>query len=320
MKKLLTILLTLLMLVSLSACGTKTEKVEEVVEEARDLATLKIVTPVGAPSVAFYNYADNENFETNGTPSNIIAMMADETGPDVVVIDTVGGLNAIAKGAEYKLDAVITFGNFFVCSTGNDDNEVLDAGDKVVLFGQNQTPDLVWHYLYGNDFDENIVWVAAAGDAAACLQTGTDQEGNPVDYVYLAQPAVFASLKKNESAKIYANVQELYAEKAGTDMIQAGVFVKNTLNDATVEAFNESLKADIDAALVDSSVIATGFNKVSEDEAKAKFGVAAAPVVAVVKNGNGLGLGFKKASEIKDSIDAFLTVMNKDTTSEEVYR
>ena len=42
--------------------------------------------------------------------------------------------------------------------------------------------------------------------------------------------------------------------------------------------------------------------------------------MAVVKNGNQLGLGFKKASEIKDTIDAFLTVMNKDITNEEVYR
>lgn len=320
MKKLLTILLTVLMLINLSACGTKKQEEEVVVEEAQDLATLKIVTPVGAPSVAFYNYSDNENFETNGTPANIIAMMADDNGPDVVVVDTVGGLNAISKGANYKLDAIITFGNFFIASTGNDENGTLDADDKVVLFGQNQTPDLVWHYIYGDEYDANIIWVAAAGDAAATLQTGKDLEGQDVDYVFLAQPALFASLKQNEKASVYANVQDLYTEKSGTSMIQAGLFVKNTLNDATVDAFNEVLKADVDAAIADSSVIGAGFGKISEDEVKAKFGVAAAPIMAVVKNGNQLGLGFEKAKDIKDTIDAFLTVMNKDVTNEEVYR
>lgn len=320
MKKLLTILLTILMLVSISACSTKKEEIVEVVEEAQDLSTLKIVTPVGAPSVAFYNYSDNANFETNGTPANIIAMMADDNGPDVVVVDTVGGLNAISKGADYKLDAIITFGNFFIASTGNDDNGTLDSDDKIVLFGQNQTPDLVWHYIYGNEYDENIIFVNAAGDAAACLQTGLDLEGKEVDYVFLAQPALFASLKQNEKASLYANVQDLYTEKSGTSMIQAGLFIKNSLNDATVEAINEALKADIEAAVNDSSKIGEGFNKISEEEVKAKYGVAAAPIMAVVKNGNQLGLGFKKASEIKDTIDAFLTVMNKDITNEEVYR
>lgn len=320
MKKLLTILLTLLMLISLAACSLKSQEEETVEEVSLDLSTLKIVTPVGAPSVAFYNYSDNANFETNGTPANIIAMMADENGPDVVVIDTVGGLNAIAKGADYKLDAILTFGNFFIASTGNDENDTMDVDDKIVLFGQNQTPDFVFHYIYGDEYNDSITWVNAAGDAAACLQTGKDQEGGAVDYVFLAQPALFASLKKNENAKVYANIQELYSAKSGMEMIQAGLFVRNTLNDATVNAFNESLKADIEAALADASVVATGFNKISDEEVSAKYGVAAAPIQAVIKNNNQLGLGFKKASEIKDSIDAFLTVMNKDTTNEEVYR
>ena len=43
---------------------------------------LKIVSPTGAPAVAFYNFADNDNYTTNSTPANIVAMMTKD-GPAV---------------------------------------------------------------------------------------------------------------------------------------------------------------------------------------------------------------------------------------------
>lgn len=320
MKKLITILLTLLMTFSLIACGQKTEE-EIVVDDKIDktVEELKIVAPVGAPSIAFYNYAENTNFETNGTPSNIVAMMSSEGGADVIVIDTVSGINAIKNGADYALAATITFGNFYIAATGNDEDGVMSKDDNIVLFGQNQTPDLVWHYIYGNEYDESISFVAAASDAASALQSGKDVEGNDVDYVFLAEPALFASLKKNEKATIYADVQKLYSEKANSRMIQASVFVKNNLSDETVNNFLASLKKDIEDALANPALIKEGLEKISEDESKAKYGVLAAPVVAVITNGNRLGLNFEKAYDIKEEIDNFLTIMNKETSSEEIY-
>ena len=246
-------------------------------------------------------------------------MMSSAEGPDVVVIDTVSGVNAINNGAPYLLAATITFGNFYIAATGNDEDGVMSADDNIILFGQNQTPDLVWHYIYGSEFDEAVSFVAAAGDAAAVLQTGNDAQGNPADYVFLAEPALFASLNKNEKASIYANVQELYTAKSGTGMIQASVFVKNDLSDESVNDFLAVLEKDINAALEDPTVVKAGFDKISEDESKAKFGVMAAPVVAVLKQNNRLGLGFKKAYDIKEDIDTFLNVMSKDSTSEEIY-
>lgn len=319
MKKIITLLLVLSIFLSLSACGKKEETVVEDNKIDKTIEELKIVAPVGAPSVAFYNYSDSANFETNGTPSNIVAMMSSSDGADVIVIDTVSGINAIKNGANYKLAATITFGNFYIAQTGNDEDGTLSKDDKIILFGQNQTPDLVWHYLFGTEYDDAISFVAAASDAAAILQTGQDLEGNDVDYVFLAEPALFASLKKNEKASIYADVQKLYEEKAGTRMIQASVFVKDDLSDETVNNFLDALKADIDRALNDPTVIKTGLEKISEDESKAKYGVMAAPVVAVVTNGNRLGLNFAKAYDIKEEIDNFLSIMNKDLSSEEIY-
>ena len=102
-------------------------------------------------------------------------------------------------------------------------------------------------------------------------------------------------------------------------MIQASVFVKNNLSDETVNNFLASLKKDIEDALANPALIKEGLEKISEDESKAKYGVLAAPVVAVITNGNRLGLNFEKAYDIKEEIDNFLTIMNKETSSEEIY-
>ena len=84
---------------------------------------LTIISPTGAPAVAFYNYATNENYTTNGTPANILSGMT-QNGNDIVVIDTLSGLNAIKDAdAPYQILATITFGNFYLVGTGNDDDQ-----------------------------------------------------------------------------------------------------------------------------------------------------------------------------------------------------
>ena len=93
-----------------------------------------IVSPTGAPALAFYNYATYSNFETNRVPTNIVAMM-NKGEKDVVVLPTNAGVQAIVnKNAPYLLAATITFGNFYIVSMNNDDNQVMDASDTILLF------------------------------------------------------------------------------------------------------------------------------------------------------------------------------------------
>lgn len=93
-----------------------------------------IVTPTGAPALAFYNYASYKNFETNSVPTNIVAMMS-KGEKDVVVLPTNTGVQAIVNSkAEYKIAATITFGNFYIVSMNNDDNQIMDANDTILLF------------------------------------------------------------------------------------------------------------------------------------------------------------------------------------------
>ena len=320
MKKVLLILSVLLML-----CGCGAQKQEETVPETTvDPSTLTIVTPKGAPVLAFYDQIENANY-TRVTADAISALWTGDQSPDVLVVDLTSGVKAIENGAEYKLAAIITFGNFYLASTGHDENETMDADDKIVLFGnENMLPSRLWHYLYGTDYDASLIYEADAQQAAAALASGKASDGSDVDYVFLAPPALFGSLKKNENAKVYADIQEEYKNKSGQDMIQAAVFIKNSVDEATGNAFLEKLQASIEAAIADPTKVEAGLSVFKDDEATAQYGFNPTVVVNVFKQKNALGvnamgLGFKKAIDIKSDIDAFLSIFSINQTSEEIY-
>lgn len=314
MKKILTILLIIFTL-SLCACKNKKENDD-----------LKIICPTGAPSIAFYNYINNNNFETNSVPKNIVSFMTDNSDYDIVVIDTVSGIKAINNGAKYKLASTITFGNFFIASTGNDTDNEMNEDDKIVLFGKNQTPDLLFHYIYGNKFNECIEYVNAVSDAQACLASGKNMEtGSDIDYVFIAQPALFACLNNKDAktygkSKVYQNIQELYDEKSnGLSLIQASVFVKDGINKKIVDNFLEKISKDISKLISTPEILDMAFESTSEEKVMLKFGVKAAPIKACIKNNNTLGIGYKSSYAIKDSIDEFIKIFNMGETSEEIY-
>lgn len=309
MKKIIKLIFITILTLSLVGCNSKTA----------DEQPLTIVSATGAPSLAFYNYVDSAAFQTNSVPKNILAMMAGEDGADIIVVDAVSGISAIKNGANYKLAAILTFGNFYIGATGNDEDGILNVGDKLVLFGQNQTPDLVFHHLFGNEFDEQISYVSAVSDAAAVLKTGLDLESEEQDYVFVAQPVLATVLKANDKVSVYADIQELYQNKNGSSLIQAAVFVKNSVTEEQSEKFLTDLQSDIEALIEEPELLVAAYEKIGEEEAKVKFGVAASVAVAALQD-NSLGLGFKKAIDIKGDIDTFLGIMNKPLTDEEIYR
>lgn len=323
MKKILLVLALPLLLVG---CGSNksnsTSTSGSSGSSSEDTKKLNIVSPTGAPSFAFYNELDNVSFETNSTPSNIVAMMSEKSDKDIVVIDTTSGLKAINNGAPYKIAASITFGNFFIASTGNDDNSKMEADDKIVLFGEHQTPDLLFHYLYGNTYDANIEYVTNVQDAAKCLITGKNNiTGSTIDYVFVAQPVLYNALQKNKNAAKYADIQEQYRIKSGgKSLIQASLFVKNTASTTKVNNFLTSLRRDIEDALSNPDLISEKIKaKYEEEEALSIFGVDSSIAATVIKDNNGMGLGFEGARDIKDQIDSYISLFSMEETNEEIY-
>ena len=314
MKKLLTILSIILIL---CACGTD-KKQEKTLEE------ITIVSPKGAPVLAFYDQIENENY-TRVAADAISALWSGDSSADIMVVDLTSGLKAIENGADYKLGAIITFGNFYLASTGNDENDSMDEDDRIVLFGnENMLPSRIWHYLYGEQYDLNLVYVADAQQAAAALISGKDLETNDVDYVFLAQPAMFAALKQNEKATLYKDIQQEYKDKSDNDMIQAAVFIKNSLDSKLADEFLNNLETSINTAIDNPELVLEKLSVYKDDEASAQYGFNPNVVVNVFKQKNALGinamgLGFKRAIDIKKDIDGFVSLFGMSETSEEIY-
>ena len=311
-----------LIIASMTLVGCNAKNSSSEVKEF-DRTSLSIITPTGAPALAFYNYAGLSNFETNSVPTNIVGIMA-AGQKDVAVLPTNAGIQAIkGKNAPYQIAATITFGNFYIASMGNDADNEMNAGDKILLFQKGNVPDKIFHYVYGDAFDSSIYYVNAVSDAAAALISGsfTDAEsGESVvpNYVMVAEPVLTNVLSKKENVKVYADVQAKYKEKSGNkELFQASVFVKNTLEKELVTSFLSSLKDDVESAIADPSKLSAGMAK--ESAAQEVFGVAPQMAENVLKKNNGMGLGFKYAKENKDAIETFLALFNIKDLDEKIY-
>lgn len=291
-----------------------------------DRSSLSIITPTGAPALAFYKYANSENFETNSNPAEGIIPQMVTGKKDVVVLPTNAGMQAILnKNAEYQIAATITFGNFYLVSMNNDDNKTLDANDTILLFQKGNVPDKIFHYVYGNDYDANVHYVAAVSDAAAAVNAGffADAEtGNNIvpNYVLLAQPVLTTVLNKNadKGYAVYANMQTEYSNKSnGLPIYQASVFIKKTVDRKVATSFLDSLKTDIDAAIKTPEVIEESLK--DAQDAQTVYGIAPAMATTVTKNNNGMGLGFTRAINNKEAVETFLKLFNIEGLDEEVY-
>lgn len=279
---------------------------------------ITILTPTGAPALAFYNYLESDSFESNSTPLNIVSSMT-EKGSDIVVIDTIKGVQTINNGAPYKLAATITFGNFYIASTGNDDNNTMDKDDEIVIFGKGQTPDKVFNLIYGSDY--NLNYVASVQEANKCLVSGKTLDlEKEVDYVFIAQPVLTNALEKNQNASIYANIQEEYSKVTGKGLIQASVFVKDTLSKNNTKNFLKSLNNDINELLEDPNLLNEATKSIDQQIVSTKLGVATALAIKTLNNNNSIGLGFKYACENKEDIDNFISLFNLEITDEKIYQ
>lgn len=277
---------------------------------------LSIITPTGAPALAFYNMAKDANFESNSDASSIVPMMK-EGLKDIVVLPTNVGINAINKQqVSYKIAATITFGNLYIGATGHDDDGVMDKDDYIVLFQQNSVPDLIFHSIYGNELDEGIHYVGNVQFAAQCLMSGKDvtSANEDVDYVLIAEPAFTNVKTKKSSVSEYQNLQTAYIEKYSSPIYQASIFVKNGVD---ANSFLSTLENDIKNVLTTPDLFVektTGIDKPQD-----LLGVDPSVAATITKNNNRMGLGFKRAKSNKEGIDKFLSVFGIDATSEEIY-
>lgn len=305
------------------------EEISSESEESDYVLDVKIASPTGAPAAALYKFIDqslddnNPMVDINAVASNVIAHLIPNSTKDIVIAPTNAGVNAIMKkNAPFKMAATITFGNFYLAGTGNDENKTLDLDDYVVAFQQNNVPDKIFRYVYENL--TNVHYVPEASDAAKVLISGKNEtdDNHFADYVLVAEPAMTPALSKNVNAYQYASMSEEYSKKSdGKSIMQASVFVNANSDADKIDAFLGELEQDINAFVSNPSVIDEQVEALGEDVMKSKIGVPSTAVLkAVTQRGNRMGLGYKDAFQNKDDIATFLTLFNIEVNEEIYYK
>ncbi|MGM9873613.1 MAG: hypothetical protein ACI31G_01665 [Bacilli bacterium] len=273
----------------------------------------KIICPSGAPTVVFYDYATNSNFET-GAPTVVSAQLQDDKY-GAIVFDFLNGLKSVKKNSgDYSLRRIITGGNLYLVGINKDSEPTAD--DLIVSFGENLLPDVVYKHIYADS--QGILdathYVSAVSDAGAVLKTGLFN-GDSVDYVLVAQPVLFSVLSTAEDASIYNVIyclKDKWAEVTGLAPVipQAGLFVNDTMYNKNKSYFNgflDDIDSYIDTCIEDPTTMKAGIEQAgTADDQKNLFGFTANVAFNVQKDGaNGFALVSAEDHDQLD-IDAFL--------------
>ena len=289
--------------------------------ESNEKLTLTVACPSGAPALSMYEHLRDENVEISNAQT--VSSYFQAGSKDIIILPTNAGAKMIQKtNAPYKLAATVTFGNFFLASTGNDSNNTLDKDDYVVVFQQNNIPDLLFKYVYGTDYT-NVHYVADVNAASRCLISGKNESDSNAEaaYVLVAQPVLSVALQQNTNASIYSNIQELYKSKSGGKRItQASIFVNNSVNEKKARNFLREIKDDVEDLLHEPSELDEAIRE-SGLEAETVASKIGSPTIIknILQNGNTIGIGFQWADVNKSDIDAFLNTLGQDSTTDDIY-
>lgn len=303
--KIKTILLPLVA-ITLSACGSPTEEI-----------TIRTISPAGAPTLAFYDQGNNENFVTNSTPSNVLAEFQTNYY-NTIVFDSINALKSIkTNNLDFKLAKLITGGNFYLVSIDKPEGQMPTAEDVVVSFGENLIPDLVYRKLSEYWGIENTpYYVPSVSEALAVLKTGL-HASQQVDFVFIAQPAL--NIAKNDvnavtygKVKVVKNIRSEWETFTGQSAIpQAGLFVRNSqyeLNPAIFQDYVDDIVARIDVAIDEPALAKAALDEYGDAAAQAgKFGFNS-NIMLTTQSGGANGFGLVRGTEEVD-VNEFLTTL-----------
>jgi len=275
MKKLLALALSLALILSMTACGSKTNKTETTpTKSAEPTATpaensdlTGTPAPTDAPAVrAEVNVAvlkgptaigmlklmddDEKNLSANdytftvaGSADAIVGSVIKGDIPLAAVpCNLASTLWNKTKGGVTML-AINTLGVLYILDTGTSVQTVADLKGKTIYStGAGTTPEYTLRYLLNSngidpDKDVTIVMLSEASEVAAKMATA---EGDTI--AMLPMPFVISVLSQNKKARIALDVTKEWEAKNDSTVV-TGVIIANTKyledNKATVDAFLE---------------------------------------------------------------------------------
>lgn len=275
---------------SLVACAPKNEE------------PMKVLTPAGAPALALLPLVEDENvvIETvQGTDVLAAELSKKDSDYDVIVAPTNLGAKIYSQAKTYSLEAVLTWGNLYLVGEQGADHQT----EAIAAFGEKAVPQLVFNKVLDAQ-NLNVIYYASVQEAQQALLT----KQQPI--ALLAQPAAAATIAKakeqGRELTILADLQKLWQQKTDSKDAgypQASLFVKEG---------------------VDASYIVKKLSKttLSEKDMKQKIEAIGADTLGLpnaelaIKTYQQQHIHFEKGKDVKDQIEAFLTLFGMNCPDE----
>ena len=283
MKKTICILLAVLLLAGIAAAAFAEE----------DISAFRIAAPGGAPALALAVLAaENPENYSFVAAETIAAEFANETADFIIAPINAGAKLYKAGKSDYRLAAVVSWGNLYFASQKEDFRAEDINGADLVLFGENTINASVALFA----LEKNGIVPAKVDYLAGAANTQTLLLTDETAIVLTAEPALTAAGIKNERVSGCA-VNALLKEAAGLEgFAQAGLFVRAE----TLAEHPEAVKAYL--ALVKEAAA-----KCTEDPdavAEAAVALEILPNVKVAKSAlPNCAIRYVSAAEAKEQVE-----------------
>lgn len=292
MKKLLSLILALVMIMAFSACSEEPEEPivptepeepatssepEAPVEPEFSGAEIKVGMLKGPTGMgAAWLMEQSELGLTLNSYEFTVAGAADELtgqliqgGIDIAALPT-NAISALYNKTEGKIVClgVNTLGVLYILENGETISTIADLNGKTILAsGKGSTAEsVINHLLAENGVDAEIYWASEHTEAATLAITGE------YDIVMLPEPFVTNVMAKNENLRVALNLSEEWNKLTGEVLTMGGIAVRKEFLEQNPEAVAEFVK---DYGM---SIAFTNENPAESGVLIEKFGIAAASV------------------------------------------
>lgn len=282
MKKLLTLILTLALALSLCAAGG-----------AENASGMTVTAPSGAPAIALAALAVEQPENYTFVAADTIAAAFAKAETDFIIAPVNAGAKLYKAGkSTYRLAAMVSWGNLYIASQKENLKAEDLNGAEITLFGENTiNAAVVLYSLKENGIEPaNVVYLAGAADTQSLLLN----DGNAI--VVTAEPALTAAKIKNAAISSIP-VNELYQKATGNEgYAQAGLFVRAE----TLEKDPEGVAAYLKLAEASCALCSENVNAVAEAVVKLEILPNAKVAAAAIPN---CAIRFVSTPEAKEQIE-----------------
>ncbi len=204
---------------------------------------ITMIVPFGSPELAQLYLENSNDYKVDivSGPDPLVAAFG-SLSHDVIFAPTNLGAKMYQSKESYVLLASIVWGNYYLVSS---QFEALDVsslnGKEIIVFGKNQTSDIIINYLFAElDIHPIFTYVDSVSYAAQLFLSFPDQ------IVLLAEPS-YSNIMNQLPLTKTLDLQELYLSVTGEESYpQSGVFIKKDLNQSQIQKIENDLKLSIE--------------------------------------------------------------------------